>query len=284
MSVFSKIRYGVLLPLLLWFLLSGSFFFSCSTDGGSDSGHQDNFVPVALNNYLVTSVNSSLQAFLQATDRNGDALRYSIVTNPSLGYLQYFNPNTGEFIYLSSTPGQDSFTFIASDYRSSSNIATVSITVNRTALAWEPTTETPAQPLQQNTAGSESGLLAIDPFNPNRQLAYAQDKGLRLSLDGGQSWTVVDISAFYPGGGSVAAIAFNPSVADLVYLGINLQNGKHRLLRSTDGGDTWRLIGESKDRSLTTLRSGPLQADGSVTLYARLDNSDQWFRAVDYPY
>ena len=208
----------------------------------------------------------------------------AVVTNPSLGYLQYFNPNTGEFIYLSSTPGQDSFTFFASDYRSSSNIATVSITVNRTALAWEPTTETPAQPLQQSTAGSESGLLAIDPFNPNRQLAYARDQGLRLSLDGGQSWTAVDISAFYPGGGSVAAIAFNPSVADLVYLGINLQNGGHRLLRSTDGGGAWRLIGENKDRSLTTLRSGPLPADGGVTLYARLDNSDQWFKAVDYPY
>ena len=284
MPVFSNIRYSVLLPLLLWFLSSGSFFFSCSSGGGNEPDHQDNFTPVALNNYLVTSVNSSLQALLQATDRNGDALRYSLVTHPSLGYLQYFNPNTGEFIYLSPTPGQDSFTFIASDYRSSSNIATISITVNRTALAWEPTGETPVQPSQSSTAGSESGLLAIDPFNPNRQLAYARDQGLRLSLNGGQSWTAVDISAFYPDGGSVAAIAFNPAVADLVYLGINLQNGGHRLLRSTDGGGTWRLVGESQDRFLSALSSGPLQADGSVTLYARLDNSDPWFSAVDYPY
>lgn len=284
MPVFSNIRCGVLLPLVLWFLLSGSVFFSCSSGGGDDDfDYPDNYTPVALNSYLVTSVSSSLQAFLQATDRNGDALRYSLVINPSLGYLQYFNPNTGEFTYLSSTPGQDSFSFIASDYRSSSNIATVSITINRTAFKWEATSETPAQPLQQNTVESESGLLAIDPFNPNRQLAYAQDQGLQFSLDGGRSWTAVDLSAFYTGGGA-AAIAFNPAVADLVYLGINLQTGGHRLLRSTDGGNSWRPIGDNPDRSLSALSAGPLQADGGVTLYARLDDSGQWFRAIDYPY
>lgn len=284
MPIFSNVRYGVLLPLLLWFLLSGSFFFSCSTGDGDNSNYPDNDSPVALNSYLVTSVNSPLQAFLQATDRNGDALRYSIVTNPSLGYLPYFNPNTGEFTYLSPTSGQDSFTFIVNDYHVSSNIATVSITVNRTEQTWQPTAEAPIQPSQSSTAGPESGLLVIDPFNPNRQLIYARDQGLRLSLDGGQSWTTVDISGFYPDGGAVVAIAFNPAVADLVYLGINLQNGGHRLSRSTDGGSTWRLIGENKDRSLSALSSGPLQADGSVTLYARLDNSEQWFQSVDYPY
>ncbi len=67
---------------------------------------------------------------LSASDDDGDALTYSIVDPPLHGALSGEAPNvtyTSESGYF----GQDSFTFKANDGTADSNVATVSITVNK---------------------------------------------------------------------------------------------------------------------------------------------------------
>lgn len=84
--------------------------------------------PVANDQAVSLSQDSSIGITLTATDPNGDPLTYSIDTAPAHGQL------SGTAPVLTYTPdaaysGVDSFTFVANDGGFSSNIATVSITV-----------------------------------------------------------------------------------------------------------------------------------------------------------
>jgi hypothetical protein len=86
-----------------------------------------NQAPVAAAQSITTSEDSPVSIQLAATDKDGDALTYSVVTAPSKGTLSGTAPN------LTYTPsadfnGTDSFTFRANDGAASSNTATVSIT------------------------------------------------------------------------------------------------------------------------------------------------------------
>ncbi len=85
--------------------------------------------PVANNQNLTTPEDTALPITLTATDPDaGTVLTYSIVTPPQFGTLTGTAPN------LTYTPnanynGQDSFTFMANDGTTNSNIATIIITV-----------------------------------------------------------------------------------------------------------------------------------------------------------
>jgi hypothetical protein len=277
---------SVVLPLGLWMVLSGSFFISCSS--GDSHRHEllPNHAPVASNSFLVITVNVPLAGFLQASDSDSDHLTFRIVAGPSLGFVQLTDPSPGAFSYVSPTPGTDSFTFVASDGLVDSNIATVTITVNRQALVWQPVGQNETLPLAvtQVQRQSERIITAADPFNPPHQLAYTRDGGLLTRRDQGESWTTVAISEFLVDGNTISAIAFDEFVPGLVYIAINKPAGGHRLLRSTDGGATWRLISDSQDNSLVALVAGPLLADSRVVLYARLEGRPDVYQAIDYPY
>ena len=87
-----------------------------------------NQAPVAAAKSVTTTENKAVAILLSASDPNGDALTYSIVSNPTMGKLSGTAPN------LTYTPnagvnGADSFTFRANDGKAYSNTATVSITV-----------------------------------------------------------------------------------------------------------------------------------------------------------
>src|SRR5205085_152923 len=71
---------------------------------------------------------------LTATDSNGDPLTYSIVAGPADGTLT-FNSN-GQYTYTpgANYHGPDAFTFTASDGSNTSNVATVSITVEDNSI------------------------------------------------------------------------------------------------------------------------------------------------------
>lgn len=85
--------------------------------------------PLAHNQATTTTEDTARAITLTATDSDGDGLTYTIVSEPSNGALSGTAPSV---TYTPSTgfTGNDSFTFRANDGTDSSNIATVSITVN----------------------------------------------------------------------------------------------------------------------------------------------------------
>jgi hypothetical protein len=91
--------------------------------------------PVAYDQAVSTVENAPVAITLFASDADGDALSYNIVTSPSHGSLS----GTGHYVtYAPNTDysGLDSFTFKANDGVADSNTATVSITV--TAVSAPP--------------------------------------------------------------------------------------------------------------------------------------------------
>ena len=75
-----------------------------------------------------TAEDTPLAITLTATDADGDALTYSVVTGPSHGTLSGTAPNL-TYIPNADYNGADSFTFKANDGKADGNTATVSITV-----------------------------------------------------------------------------------------------------------------------------------------------------------
>ena len=104
---------------------------------GSASSAKDfivNFPPVANAQSVWTNKGVTKAITLRATEADGDALTYSVVTNPTHGTLTGTAPNLS---YKPTTgyAGADSFTFKANDGLVDSNVATVSITVNTIPVA-----------------------------------------------------------------------------------------------------------------------------------------------------
>ncbi len=84
--------------------------------------------PVANSQSVTTGENTAVVVTLTATDADGDALSYAVVSNPANGALSGTAP---DLLYTPNLnfSGADSFTFKANDGQADSNIATVSITV-----------------------------------------------------------------------------------------------------------------------------------------------------------
>ncbi|MCK6472077.1 MAG: Ig-like domain-containing protein [Planctomycetes bacterium] len=87
-----------------------------------------NDAPVANNQSVSTAEDTAKAITLTASDVEGSALTYSIVTNPANGTLSGTAPNV-TYTPASNYSGSDSFTFRANDGALNSNTATVSITV-----------------------------------------------------------------------------------------------------------------------------------------------------------
>ncbi|MBF0529124.1 MAG: cadherin-like domain-containing protein, partial [Deltaproteobacteria bacterium] len=87
-----------------------------------------NHAPVAVSQNLATKTSSTLAIILNATDAEGDALTYTIVTNPTHGTLSGSTPN---LIYTPTAGyvGLDNFTWKANDGLQDSNLASVNILV-----------------------------------------------------------------------------------------------------------------------------------------------------------
>ena len=88
--------------------------------------------PVAQNGAVTTDEDTPVHGILSASDPNGDAITFSIVTQPARGTVVIDNPSTGAFTFTPALNrfGGDSFTFQATDGHETSNVATVSVTVN----------------------------------------------------------------------------------------------------------------------------------------------------------
>ena|GEM_PF-1142958 len=89
-----------------------------------------NDAPVAQNGTLETDEDAPVNGQLQASDADGDALTYSIVTQPQHGTVQLQNDGSFTYTPAANFHGEDSFVFKANDGQADSNEATVTITVN----------------------------------------------------------------------------------------------------------------------------------------------------------
>jgi hypothetical protein len=93
-----------------------------------------NNAPVAANQSVI-SYGAAVAVVLTATDANSDPLTYTVVTQPGHGTLSGTAPSL-TYTPFAGFSGSDTFTFRASDGRADSNIATVSITVDASAVAY----------------------------------------------------------------------------------------------------------------------------------------------------
>jgi len=96
-----------------------------------------NVAPVATGAAISTDENKAYSGQLAATDGDGDALTYSIVSNGTKGVAAVTTPATGTFTYTPNTnaTGSDSFTFRVNDGTVNSNTATVTVTINAVNVA-----------------------------------------------------------------------------------------------------------------------------------------------------
>lgn len=100
-------------------------------------GAAGNHPPVATNLSLRMVRGSTLYGTLPATDPDADPLTFRVMWMPSAGTVTILNRQTGYFSYRmrSSRAVSDIFTFLASDGKVDSNIATAAITVNNAPVA-----------------------------------------------------------------------------------------------------------------------------------------------------
>lgn len=90
--------------------------------------------------------------------------------------------------------------------------------------------------------------LAIDPTNADRLLLGTATGGVWLSNDGGSQWTPLTDAAPSL---AIGAVAFDPLNPQVLYAGTGEGNGSYYsagLLKSSDGGASWSILGESSFR------------------------------------
>jgi hypothetical protein len=127
--------------------------------------------PVATNLAITTSKNTSASSTFPASDRNRDALTYSIVAQGTKGTVTLTNASTGAFLYVpnSNEYGTDSFTWKVNDGLADSNVATVTVTINNTFNAPVATSVTPAS-FNEDT---QSGIITLSYTDPDGDQANA---------------------------------------------------------------------------------------------------------------
>jgi hypothetical protein len=118
-----------------------------------------NDAPVANSQAVVTVQDAAVAVTLAASDVDGDGLGYSVVTGPTNGSLSGSVPNL-TYAPNAGFTGSDSFTFTASDGQASSNLATVSITVEE--INYPPTADSQSVATDEDTPLGIT-LTAADP-------------------------------------------------------------------------------------------------------------------------
>jgi len=112
-----------------------------------------NSAPVANDQTVTLNENETASITLSASDANGDALTYQILTGPSHGTL------TGQAPNLTYTPsqnynGSDTFTFKANDGSLDSNTATITLSI-------QPVNDTPTAVDDSATTNEDTAIAVI---------------------------------------------------------------------------------------------------------------------------
>lgn len=133
-------------------------------------------------------------------------------------------------------------------------------------------------------AASRTGLfatnvysLAVDPFTPGMMYLGTTSLGAYRSLDGGQTWSPMEVS-----GGYVTAFSTDPSTPGTVYAA-TYANG---VSKTTDSGVTWANIGlrNSSRYSVAVAPADPLSiyTGGVFNLRKTEDGGQTWFSSYSF--
>jgi hypothetical protein len=97
-----------------------------------------NHPPVASSGTVTTVKGTTVSGKLSASDVDGDALTYSIVSPPDKGVIKITNPATGAFTYQPGrkATGSCSFTFKVNDGKTDSNTATMAVIIYPHVRIW----------------------------------------------------------------------------------------------------------------------------------------------------
>ena len=147
-----------------------------------------NYAPVATPQSIVTAENSSVQILLTATDQDGDALTYRVLTQPTQGSLSGTPPN---LVYTPNQgyTGTDGFTFSANDGQLESNSASIYISVQAANANGEISNPTAALTIDGNLS-DWAGLQSFGS-DPN------DVTGANNKLDWLEGWMAHDDNNFY---------------------------------------------------------------------------------------
>jgi len=119
---------------------SSDYGTQCCLGGTCQDPAPLNRPPVAYGSSISTPQNTPISGTLGASDPDGNALTYIIVTNGSLGTASITNAKTGTYTYTpnSQASGTDMFTFKANDGKADSNVATVQVTIQSSSPSPSP--------------------------------------------------------------------------------------------------------------------------------------------------
>ena len=148
-----------------------------------------NDAPVAADAALVLNEDTAFFGSAQATDIDGDALSYAVVTGPQHGTLQFASDGSYTYTPNANYNGTDSFTFKASDGSLSSNTAKIDLSV--AAVNDAPTANNGAAATNEDIAVSGQAVATdIDSPNLTYQLVTGPQHGtLQFASDGSYTYT-----------------------------------------------------------------------------------------------
>ena len=159
--------------------------------------------PVAKSQSVTTYSDKSISINLDATDKDGDTLTYSLTSSPNHGSLSSFDKNTGTVVYTpkSGYTGNDGFTFTANDKNSTSNSAKVSISVNpATPVNTPPVAKAQSVTTNRDTAASINlGATDKDGDSLTYSLGTSPNHGSLSSFDKNTGTVVYTPKSGYTG-------------------------------------------------------------------------------------
>jgi photosystem II stability/assembly factor-like uncharacterized protein len=135
------------------------------------------------------------------------------------------------------------------------------------------------EPSQHDLTAATVPAVEVDPSDSRTIYAATGVSGLYKSTDGGASWTLLELP---PDIGAIQQIVVDPFLPSTVYVNVN-SNGP--LLRSDDGGETWRHVGQPPPQGFYTAADlatdgtpGSLWAAGGIGLFHSTDRGVTWQR------
>jgi VCBS repeat-containing protein len=255
-------------------VFGAAFVLSACNLGSSNRGQGEvNTVPVAQSKTYNGAEDAVLSDSLVASVNDGDALEYAKASDPLSGSLSVATDGTFTYTPNVNFNGRDSFTFVASDDQSVSNIATV--TLNISAVNDAPTASTAVFATQPGD--SVTGQLSGNDIDGDA-ITYAVDSapssgGVVVSASGGMTYTPnagftgVDSFTFVTSDGSAT------SIAAPVQINVNIPNSAPTADNLSVSGDedtgiSGQVTGADVDGDAFSFAKASDPANGSVAFNA----------------